>query len=95
MPFSLPVTLLIVWLAVLNLAGLALMAADKSRARRGRWRVPEKTLFALALLLGAPGAYAGMMTFRHKTRHTRFRVGLPLLSAAQIILVAMALSGRL
>ena len=86
---------LLLWVLAACITDFILMGMDKRKARRGAWRIPEKTLFALALLLGAPGAYAGMMTFRHKTRHTRFRVGLPLLSAAQIILVAMALSGRL
>ncbi len=87
--------ILILAMAAMSLVAFCAMGVDKHRARTDAWRIPEKTLFALALLLGAPGAYAGMMTFRHKTRHTRFRVGLPLLSAAQIILVAMALSGRL
>ena len=86
MPFSLPVTLLIVWLTVLNLAGLALMAADKSRARRGRWRVPEKTLFAAALLGGSAGCWAGMYLFHHKTRHWYFVVGMPLILACQVAL---------
>ena len=57
----------------------------------GAWRIPERVLFSLAFLLGAPGAYAGMMVFRHKTQHRRFAVGLPLLSAAQIIFILWAL----
>lgn len=65
------------YLAALNLAAFAAFGADKRRARRGAWRVPEKTLFLLALLGGSLGAVCGMCAFRHKTRHWRFRYGLP------------------
>ncbi len=78
--------LLSVWLAVVNLTGLVLMAADKSRARRGRWRVPERMLFLTALLGGAAGSWAGMYLFRHKTRHWYFVLGMPLILACQIAL---------
>lgn len=78
--------LLSVWLAVVNLTGLVLMAADKSRARRGRWRVPEHMLFLTALLGGAAGSWAGMYLFRHKTRHWYFVLGMPLILACQIAL---------
>lgn len=78
--------LLSVLLAVVNLAGLVLMAADKSRARRGRWRVPERMLFLTALLGGAAGSWAGMYLFHHKTRHWYFVLGMPLILACQIAL---------
>ena len=78
--------LLSVWLAVVNLTGLVLMAADKSRARRGRWRVPERMLFLTALLGGAAGSWAWMYLFHHKTRHWYFVLGMPLILACQIAL---------
>ncbi|HIS04003.1 MAG TPA: DUF1294 domain-containing protein [Candidatus Pullichristensenella avicola] len=81
-------------MAVMSLIAFCAMGLDKFKARRGAWRIPEKSLFALAFLLGAPGAYAGMMVFRHKTLHRRFAVGLPLLSAAEIIFVLWALFAR-
>ena len=59
------------------------MGADKRRARRGDWRVPERTLFLAALLGGAPGALLGMWAFRHKTRHWYFRFFFPLLAVLQ------------
>ena len=59
---------------------------DKAKARRGAWRVPEKTLFLLPLLGGSVGALLGMLVFRHKTKHWYFVWGLPLILLAQIAL---------
>ena len=60
--------------------------ADKAKARRGAWRVPEKTLFLLPLLGGSVGALLGMLVFRHKTKHWYFVWGIPLILLAQIAL---------
>lgn len=62
----------------------AMMGIDKALAKRGAWRVPEKTLFLLALLGGALGGIIGMYFFRHKTRHTSFKAGLPMLLIVNI-----------
>lgn len=77
-----------VWLAAVNLAALAAFGVDKSRARRGKWRVRERTLFVLALLGGSLGAILGMRLFRHKTRHWYFRFGLPVILALQLAAAA-------
>lgn len=74
------------YLILINLIALALMGADKRRARRHRWRIPERTLFAAALLGGSAGAVAGMCLFHHKTRHWYFRYGLPAILLAQAAL---------
>lgn len=76
--------LLGLYLLAVNLAAFALMGADKGRARRGAWRVPERTLFLPALLGGALGGTLGMRVFHHKTRHWYFRWGFPLLLALQL-----------
>ena len=55
------------------------MLVDKRRAKKKRWRIPEVTLLASALLGGSIGALAGMYLFRHKTRHLKFKLGLPLI----------------
>ena len=65
-----------------------MMGLDKARARRGGRRIRERTLFVFALLGGAAGGTAGMFVFRHKTRHRSFRLGFPLLAAAQLALLA-------
>lgn len=78
--------LLFFWVVFANLLGLILMGADKSRAKRGAWRVPEKTFFFLALLGGSVGCWAGMYLFRHKTRHWYFVIGMPTILILQILL---------
>lgn len=80
---ELPQTVLL-WLAVINAAGFFLMGLDKWKAKRGAWRIPEKTLFTAALLGGTVGVMAGMKTFHHKTRHGQFKYGLPALLALQL-----------
>ena len=76
----------LLWVLALSLADFALMGVDKRRAKRGAWRVKERTFFLLALLGGSPGALLGMWAFRHKTRHWYFKFGLPALLLAQIAL---------
>ncbi|MCI8871225.1 MAG: DUF1294 domain-containing protein [Lawsonibacter sp.] len=74
------------WLPAVNLAAFFLMGADKRRARRGAWRIPERTLFLAALLGGGAGAVLGMRLFHHKTRHWYFRLGLPAVLLVQLAL---------
>ena len=75
----------VLYLAAINLITFFVYGADKRRARiPGARRVPEKTLFALALLLGSAGALLGMRVFHHKTRHWYFRFGIPAILLAQI-----------
>ena len=79
-------TVLLVWLAVINLLTFIVYGADKRRARKGKWRVPEKTLFLLPLLGGRIGALLGMRVFHHKTKHWYFVWGIPAILLAQIAL---------
>ena len=59
-----------------NVIAFILYGLDKKYAREGRWRIPEKTLLGIALIGGAAGAWIGMQTFRHKTKHMSFRMPL-------------------
>ena len=79
-------TVLLVYLAVINLLTFIVYGADKRRARKGKWRVPEKTLFLLPLLGGSIGALLGMRVFHHKTKHWYFVWGIPAILLAQIAL---------
>lgn len=74
-------------LLLINAVSFAVCGADKRRARRGERRVRERTLWRLSAGFGALGMLAGMHVFRHKTRHSSFRVGVPLLMAAQALLL--------
>lgn len=76
----------IIYLLIINAAAFALMGIDKYRAKHHRWRISERTLFISALLGGSPGAILGMHTFRHKTQHLTFTVGMPLIFIAQLLL---------
>lgn len=76
------------YFTVLSLLALIMMKVDKSQAQRRGQRIPEKNLWSVAILGGGIGAYIGMMMFRHKTKHTNFRVGflmLAVIDAAALI----------
>ena len=75
-----------IYLAVMNVLGVAVMWLDKRRARLHRWRIPEKVLFGVSLLGGSAGTWAGMYLFRHKTKHWYFVVGMPLILVCQAAL---------
>ena len=84
---ALPVDWLAAWLCAASLAAVVTAVWDKSRARRHRWRVPERTLWLLAALGGAAAMFLTFRLIRHKTLHRRFMWGLPLLVAAQAALL--------
>ena len=86
-----PAGLLAAWLLVINLATFAVYGADKRRARRGAWRVPERTLLLLPLLGGSIGALLGMRVFHHKTKHWYFVWGVPAILLAHLALAAWLL----
>lgn len=76
--------MLFYYLIAVNVLAFALMGADKSKARRGAWRIPEKVLFLSAIIGGSAGALLGMFAFRHKTKHLRFVLGLPVVLLLQL-----------
>lgn len=80
------------YLILINLLAFALFGIDKGKARRKAWRIPEATLFLFAFLYGALGAFLGMRLFHHKTLHTKFRIGIPLLMTVQLIFGAWVLA---
>ena len=78
--------LLLVYLAVMSLIAFAAFGLDKFKAKTNRWRIPERTLFLLAILGGGAGAFLGMKVFRHKTRHSQFVFGIPAIMVLQLAL---------
>ena len=88
-------TILIVYLMLINLIGFAAMALDKRRAIRHKWRIPERTLFLIALLFGSIGVLTGMYVFRHKTKHLSFSIGIPAILVAQLLLLSFLYSWNL
>lgn len=78
--------LVLLYLIIINAAAMLLMLADKLKAKRGAWRIPEATLMGAAVIGGSIGALTGMYLFRHKTKHIKFTLGLPLILILQILL---------
>ena len=81
--------LIALYLIVVNAAGFILMMIDKIKAKKNLWRIPEATLFLVAAIGGSIGSIAGMYTFRHKTKHMKFTFGMPLILAAQIVVIVL------
>ena len=82
------ITLLSSYFAAINLIGFALMGIDKHKAKKRAFRIPEATLFIVAIIGGSIGSIIGMYAFRHKTKHFSFVYGMPVILILQIILVA-------
>lgn len=79
--------IMIICLLLINAAGLLVMLADKKKARKNLWRIPEATLLTIAALGGSIGILAGMYLFHHKTRKPKFFIDVPLILIAQLIAV--------
>ena len=69
---------------IINALGFLLMLADKHKARKNQWRIPEATLMGVAALGGSIGSLLGMYIVRHKTKHPKFTVGIPLILLLQL-----------
>ena len=71
--------ILLVYLIFINVISVIVCAADKIKAIKGGWRISEKTLFAVSLMGGSVGMYITMLAIRHKTKHKRFMIGIPII----------------
>jgi uncharacterized membrane protein YsdA (DUF1294 family) len=78
---------LIYYLLIINVFGFLIMWYDKSKAKKHKWRVPERRLFLVAGLFGSAGVFAGMLFFRHKTKHPAFIYGIPLILFVDIMIL--------
>lgn len=79
--------ILLLYLLIINAASFLLMLADKHKARKNAWRIPEATLMGVTAIGGSLGAMLGMRLFRHKTKHPKFYIGIPVLLALHIALL--------
>ena len=80
------------YLLLINALGFLFMYADKQKARKKQWRIPEATLMTIAALGGSVGSLLGMYTVRHKTKHLKFTLGIPLILVAQCLLAVLLLA---
>ena len=83
--------LILLYLLIINAVGFLLMLVDKLKAKKNLWRIPESTLMTIAALGGSIGSLIGMYTVRHKTKHLKFTLGIPLILAVQIAAVIAAI----
>ena len=76
-----------IYLLIVNALGFYMIWSDKRKAIKDAWRTPERNFFNVALIGGSVGCWAGMQTFRHKTKHIKFTVGIPMILLLQIMAV--------
>lgn len=77
--------LLASYLLIINAVGFLSMLLDKLKAKKNAWRIPERTLLLIAVLGGSVGSLLGMYLVRHKTQHSKFTIGIPLILAVQVV----------
>lgn len=88
-------TVVLIWMGIMSVWAFAMMGHDKGQAKRKGQRVPERNLWTLAFLGGGIGAYLGMQIFRHKTRHTSFRIGFLFLALVYGVVILYLLGVRI
>ena len=81
------IKVVLIYLLIVNALGFVLMTVDKFKAKKNLWRIPESTLMTVALIGGSIGSLVGMYTVRHKTKHLKFTVGIPVILVLQIAAV--------
>ena len=86
------ITLIMIYFTVINCISFLVMGIDKRRAQKRAWRIPESTLFVLALIGGSLGSIIGMHLFHHKTRHWYFLYGMPAILILQVLLVLLIIT---
>ena len=80
------------YLITVNALGFLLMLIDKAKAKKKKWRIPEKTLMTVAAIGGSVGSLLGMYAVRHKTKHPKFTIGISLILALQTIALVIVWS---
>lgn len=78
---------IVIYFVIINIIGFFIMWLDKRKAKKGAWRIPEKTLFLITALGGGIGTIAGMYTFRHKTQKMQFAIGFPVITILEFITI--------
>lgn len=84
---SFAVIVIAAYILIISIVSVIATIKDKSCAKKGKWRVPEKTLFILSALGGSAAMYITMKTIRHKTQHKRFMIGIPAIMVVQMLLI--------
>lgn len=88
-------SIIAMYFIVMNLTGFAMMGIDKRKAVKKLWRIPESTLFIIAIIGGSIGSIIGMRVFHHKTRHWYFVYGMPLIFILQVLFIIVIIKSPL
>ena len=83
--------ILLAIILLINIIGSILVIVDKKRAKKGAFRIRERTFFLFAVFGGSVGVYLTMIKIRHKTKHKRFMIGLPLIMILQAAAIVACL----
>lgn len=78
---------LLLYIAVISLVAVIVTVSDKIRAKRNGWRTPESTLLIISSLGGSVAMYLTMLAVRHKTKHIKFMLGIPIIILFQIVVI--------
>lgn len=81
------IEIFIYYIIAINIISFIIYGVDKLKAKKGLWRIPESTLLLLAAIGGSIGSWAGMMIWRHKTKHLKFTLGVPAIFILQFALL--------
>ena len=87
--------LFILYFIIVNIAAFMLYYIDKQKAKKHLWRIPESTLLLSAAIGGSIGAFFAMKIFRHKTKHPKFYITIPLFMLIHLLLIIMIITGKL
>lgn len=79
--------IIVLYLIIVNALSFVLMLVDKYKAQNDLWRIPEATLMTVAAIGGSFGCFVGMKVCRHKTRHKKFAIGVPVMMAIHILIL--------
>jgi uncharacterized membrane protein YsdA (DUF1294 family) len=86
---------ILAFVLLVNIFGFILMGIDKHKAKKRLWRIPEKAFFTVAVLGGAAGVYAGMLFFKHKTKHWYFMLGIPAILLLEVLVTLFFIKSQL
>ncbi|MCQ2286046.1 MAG: DUF1294 domain-containing protein [Bacteroidales bacterium] len=86
------ISILLGYLVVINIISFSMFGIDKYKSMHDQWRIPERTLIYSAVIGGSIGAFIGMTFFRHKTKHPKFKIGIPAILLLQIAIISFLLS---
>lgn len=76
--------IIIYYLFIINIIAFIIVYIDKQKAKKKQWRIKESTIILISIIGGSIGTYLSMYSFRHKTKHLKFTLGIPIIILIQL-----------